>query len=200
MGGSYAVGLAVLAGVLAATTACGDDSEPNPGRGYRGATPGATVEDPASPSTGTQPSPVATRPGGRPGAKRPPVVPVTPPPTDVLPTKHDEREEPAPQRDYPAELRRAVGDVTACIPRGTPATARRSFRLQAVVTTNGVVTRAYVTAPGLPAEAAECVRRRVEAARFPAPIPDAPRTITASVEVEPIPQPTKTGEGAPAPP
>lgn len=88
-------------------------------------------------------------------------------------------------RDYAGELRALAGDPISCVPVDAvpPATQQVRIDLEANVTETGVVTRAYATARGLPADALDCLRSRVERGRFAAPVRGAPRSIRATLEL-----------------
>lgn len=82
-------------------------------------------------------------------------------------------------RDYEGELRRLAGDPSGCGELGSREDVR--IGLSATVTENGVVTRAVVR--GVPAATAACLRQRLEAARFRAPVESAPRTVSADLQL-----------------
>lgn len=90
------------------------------------------------------------------------------------------------ERDLSDELRRLVGDPSPCIGEAD-LRGRVTFSITAHVSTTGLVTRASVSAAGVPERVTECVRARVESSRFAADVPGAPRAVTASVAVEPPP-------------
>ena len=93
-------------------------------------------------------------------------------------------EEPrAPERDLAAELRTLAGDPSSCLSAVADLPDAVSITLEATVTTSGVVTRSYARGPGIPDDAIECVRRRLDGARMRAPIENAPRTVTTTLEL-----------------
>ena len=100
-------------------------------------------------------------------------------------------------RDYAGELIAKAGDVSGCVPPAetTALPPRVELDLRAVVTESGVVTRSEVQSAGLSEGALRCVRARVDAARFAAPVADAPRQVTAHVVLDRRPTP-----GTPAAP
>jgi hypothetical protein len=51
------------------------------------------------------------------------------------------------------------------------------------VSVTGIITRASARAPGFPPEMATCLARRAEALHLAGPIPDAPTTVQASLEI-----------------
>lgn len=91
-----------------------------------------------------------------------------------------------PPRDYPAELRTRAGDVSSCVtPEELAALPERvEADLEAYVTPNGLVSRADVRSGTLPQSALACLRARIGAAHFAAPVNDAPRQIRAHLVLD----------------
>lgn len=92
---------------------------------------------------------------------------------------------PAP-RDFAGELRASVGEIAGCVGEEEIAALpeRVEIDLEAVVTGSGVVSRDDVRSAALPESALRCLRARLDAARFAAPVPDAPRRITARIVLD----------------
>ena len=67
-------------------------------------------------------------------------------------------------------------------PRRQRATALR-IQIDATVVETGLVTRAYVHASDLDAEELQCMTKRVSALRLRAPIDQAPRSLSATLEL-----------------
>jgi hypothetical protein len=97
-------------------------------------------------------------------------------------TRIEERAPAAPPaRDYESELRTLAGDPISCVPRET-ARERVRLRVSVVVTESGVVSR--VSAASSESQpAADCVARRLAAARFRAPVEGAPRTVETTFDL-----------------
>lgn len=152
---------------------CGDDREPPPrglGRGVAGA-------DPVQPAETAAPRDRRS-PFGSPTTMEPTMEPAT------------EMAAEAPERDYAAELRTLAGNPSSCGELG-PATSDITIRLTATVTSQGVVTRGSASGP-VPAEVQECLQRRIERGRFRAPVEDAPRHVSATLELEVAEAPSTT--------
>ena len=92
---------------------------------------------------------------------------------------------PSVARNYPAELRSAIGDPSGCLPRtvGAGLPQQIVLRLQVHVTSSGRVTRAHASS-SVPSETLRCIRRKLESVRFKAPVARAPRTITTTITLE----------------
>lgn len=162
-----------LVGVLLLLTiGCGEDREPPP-RGVRGV--GSAAPAPAA----------ATEPPRR---RRQPLAPsvMEPAPAEMTAEMAPE----APERDYAAELRRIAGDPQSCGELG-PATSDITIRLSATVTSQGVVTRGSASGP-VPAAVQTCLKQRIERGRFRAPVEDAPRRVSAQIELEVAEAPSTT--------
>ncbi len=100
-----------------------------------------------------------------------------------------------PERDLSAELHRAMGDPSRCAPTGAELPASFAVNVNVYASVTGAVTRAQVSGPGLPVAMITCLRGRAEHVRFASPVPEAPRSISARLEVERQgPPPTKTVE------
>lgn len=106
----------------------------------------------------------------------------------------------AEERDLVALLRAAVGEPIACL----PAPAREdvpsawTLRVSARVLEDGTVESADASGASLGEPGAACLEGRVRAARFPAPVPNAPLTVRSSWIVDQRPRDTLPPEG-PAP-
>lgn len=167
---------------------CGDDDRPPPPRGVRGVpNPGPAPEVP----------PEEIRRNDRfrrPAPDRRPAVD----PSKLRPlqlTKQRPREqEPTRERDYAPELQAAAGSPMACGSLGG-LTGEIRIPLSATVSTQGVVTRAIVGGP-IPAETRRCMQRKIERHRF-GPIPDGPKSISATLVVVGRPGETTTEEVSP---
>lgn len=179
----------LLASLLSlATLGCGDDDRPPPPRGVRG------VPDPGPPP---QVSPAELRQNDR---FRPPAPDRRPRvgPQDLRPVQLTEQrprdEEAAPERDFGPELQAAAGSPMACGSLGG-LTGEIQIPLSATVSTQGVVTRASVGGP-IPAETRRCMQEKIERHRF-GPIPDGPKSISATLVVVGRPGETTTEEVSP---
>jgi hypothetical protein len=150
------------------------------GRGVRGPT------DLPAPAAAPAPSPTRSRREPRRAAPAPSVGRAEP--AVAAPLASPE----APSAsDLSAALARAFGTPTDCISAATrerlttgDGARRLSMQVQVVVTGSGRVTRASVSGSQLAEDDLECLRRRAEAVRIDAPIPDAPRSITTSIEYD----------------
>jgi hypothetical protein len=163
--------------------ACDAPSAPEargPGRGVRGPT------DLPSPVAAPAPSPSRARP--EPRARPLPSLgradPVAAPAPAAAP------EDPS-ASDLSAALARAFGTPTDCITARTrerlatgDGARRLTLQVQVVVAGSGRVTRASVSGSPLAEDDLACLRRRAEALTLDGPIPDAPRSITTSIEYE----------------
>jgi hypothetical protein len=105
-----------------------------------------------------------------------------------------------PVRDLSAELRAQAGDVSSCIPVAEVAgRAQLTVELEATVVENGAISRLGVRGAGLSPEAIACVRARLERARLPGPVPNAPQSVQTRIVLDRQPVPAATPEGtAPA--
>ncbi len=89
-----------------------------------------------------------------------------------------------------AELRgaltRAFGAPTSCISEEARDAIEGTLTVQVsvVLTAEGRVTRGDVSAPHLSRDDLECMRRHAEGLHFINEVPDAPRTVTASIEYQ----------------
>lgn len=86
-------------------------------------------------------------------------------------------------RNLGAELHDAVGNPAACLAgeASEQLPDQISLAVTAHVSATGIVTRADVSAPGLPDEAVRCVESRVEATQLRGPIANAPATVTTTL-------------------
>jgi hypothetical protein len=93
--------------------------------------------------------------------------------------------DPEPEPDVEAMVRNAYGYPAECLSRESflPNASGARIRLSVSLTTTGLVTRASVSASGLTAAAQQCLQARADRLRVPGPIPDAPRTVYATLEV-----------------
>ncbi len=168
---------------LAGLAACeGDPPPPSAGRGVSG---GASAEPVIAP--GALPPP----PGGgavpeRAQSRRMPAPPPLPPSGAGAPAPAGSAgaAAPSPGDTLRESLERAFGTPTACISEPTRARLRGTLtiQVQVTVTSSGRVTRASVSASQLAPEDLECMRRHAETLRIAPEVPNAPRSITASVE------------------
>lgn len=160
------------------TPGCGEDEDLPPPRGVEGnrvpagevSAPAAAVVDPFAPA---RQAPERRLMG----------------PTEIREATGNEEEASPEERDYAAELRVAVGSPTSCGPLGDH-TTRVTIRFSVVVTENGIVTRGNVSGPAMPAETLACLQGRLQRVRLAGDIEGAPRTISTSIELDPIAAPT----------
>lgn len=111
------------------------------------------------------------------------------PPTEPEP-------EPAePERDLSAELRGMVGDPAGCLADVTRSVSDLTVTVRASTSVTGIVTRSSVGGAGLSESARECIRRRLDGARFRGPVPDAPREVTAELVLRRQPPPATPSDG-----
>ena len=119
------------------------------------------------------------------GEDRPTAADYQPPPPGEEAAEEgagQERAEPEePERDLSAELRELVGNPSSCLTDLAPSVTDVTLRVRASTSVTGIVTRSSVTGSGLGEEARECVRSRLDGARFRSPVPDAPRDVTAEL-------------------
>lgn len=94
-------------------------------------------------------------------------------------------------RNFEAELQAAAGSPMSCGEMGG-LTGNIVIPLSATVSEQGRVTRANVGG-SLPVATRDCMRRRIESHRF-APVPNGPRSITASLTVQGTPGETMMTE------
>jgi hypothetical protein len=105
------------------------------------------------------------------------------------------------ERDYGAELLSAIGSPVNCLKSriGKEAPTEIQISLQANVVETGVVTRGYAHSTQLEDAELECVQARLGSLRLRAPIPGAPRTVNATLELKQPPSakpgPEKAAEG-----
>lgn len=147
-------------------------------------------------------SPAPPPPRGLPPAAKPVRVPnAAPAPEPAAPkAAWDERPRPgvvgakptasaadAPERDYAAELRAALGDPASCLkPRlaGDAALSELTIELEAYLLEPGNVGRSYARSRELDPEELACVQRRLGGVRLSSPIDQAPRAVHTSVKVQ----------------
>ena len=173
-------GVALLA-LVVATSAC-DASESAPA-------------DPATrgPGSGTAPAAAAPAERGDPfvrpeddprpriGSVEPPATPAEAPPGEAAEAAPEAQR--PPERDLSAELRTLAGDPSSCLSGISDLPDEIAITVEATVTATGVITRSYARGGGIPEDAVECVRRRLDGARMRAPIENAPRSVTAILEL-----------------
>ncbi len=167
--------------------ACDAPSAPEargPGRGVRGPT------DLPSPVAAPAPSPSRARrePRATPLPSLARAEPVAPPAPAAAAAAAPE--DPS-ASVLSATLARAFGTPTDCITARTrerlttgDGVRRLTLQVQVVVAGSGRVTRASVSGSQLAEDDLACLRRRAEALTLDGPIPDAPRSITTSIEYE----------------
>jgi hypothetical protein len=102
-----------------------------------------------------------------------------------------------PPRDFPSELLKMLGDPATCLAPRAADNPRRALTIsvETRIMSSGAVARSEVQAPELSAPEKRCLVGRVEALRFPGPIPDPPLTVRASITLQP-----KPGSAAPPQP
>ena len=169
--------------------------------GTEGAPRGAT--EPGMTAEGAAPTPAPGAPSLEPGASD-----VTRPrPSDYQPPTDGEEAAPAaaaeespeqdePERDLSAELRNLVGDPSSCLTGLAPSVTDVTVRVSASTSVTGIVTRSSVSGSGLDDQARECVRQRLDRARFRSPVPGAPREVTAELTLHRDPPPEPSGDQA----
>lgn len=151
---------------------------------------GAFGDRAAAPTTGeVRPDPLAPPPAEqRARLGDPPSAPTA---TDEPTAPGSAPAEPPRPRDLASELRERLGDPSACL-RGVPDLPDEvTVIVDATVTTTGIVTRSYARSSGLPDEAIECIRRRLDGARLRAPVENAPRTISTQLTLRRQPPPAE---------
>jgi len=88
------------------------------------------------------------------------------------------------RRDLSAELRAAMGDPSSCIPAGaSDLPSAGVVSVDAHVSVTGIVTRASASAPGFPAAMSACLTTRAQHLHLRGPIVDAPRQVSARIEI-----------------
>ncbi len=183
----------LLLGLGAGPVACGRAAEPPPA-------------EPAIPRTAPAeqaPSVAAPRPANPPRW----IDPMRPHPSEArFPMAHVEEgpltvtdavttpAAPAPPvRDLDAELRGHAGDVASCVPAAEIAALppQVAIDLEATIVESGIVSRAAARSATLSPAAVACVRARIDAARFLAPVPGAPRTASTRIALDRQPAPPR---------
>jgi len=169
-------GSATLAAVLVVCACASDKQTDGPNRSPRGARQAAPVEEVAA-----QPKAAAPQPWDPFGAK-----PAAEPAAEIEKKAPDER-------DYAAELLAAIGSPVQCLRTrvGPDVPSAIAISLEATVVETGIVTRNQVTSAQLDASEIKCVATRLAALRLRAPIPDAPRTVRATLELNQQAPPAK---------
>lgn len=175
-------GCAAWAALLA--LAC-SDPPPAPARA-RGATRGASAPPAIEPSAlppapGAVPSPSHVSPHRVPE----PPAPAAPTALPSTPASDPDPSAPAATNDRLRDaLVRAFGTPTHCVGEETRGRLRDTLvvQVQVSVTAAGRVTRASISSPQLAESDLECMRLHAERIRLDAQVPDAPRSVTASIE------------------
>jgi hypothetical protein len=87
------------------------------------------------------------------------------------------------ERNYEAELRSLIGNPVECLEPRTSDQAPDAITvsLEAHITVNGVISRSSASSPLLTNIELSCIKKRIDVARFSAPVEDAPRTVTATI-------------------
>jgi hypothetical protein len=196
----------IALGCLGLLGACGNEAAPRP-RGLLGPDgkalaqekppaaeePSAEVEEAPEPDLPDLPSPFDQP---DPGALMAPEG--TEPTPEAAP-------EPKPERDLTKEVADLLQSPASCIDLAKVAESggKLSIGITAAVMPSGHFSRVSISAPGQTPEAIKCLQARVSNAAIGADVPDAPRTIQATVPVEVVsqgkPAPARTEAPAPAP-
>ena len=158
---------ATLAAML--VCACASDKQTDgPSKRSRGPRYSVPVEEAAA-----QPSPAAPQPWDPFGASQ------AAKPADEATKKTPD------ERDYGAELLAAIGSPVQCLKTriGPDAPSAIAISLEATVVETGIVTRNQATSAQLDESEIKCVQARLAGLRLRAPIPDAPRTVRATLEL-----------------
>jgi len=162
-----------LAATLLALSACRGGPHVNAERGAGHEREAATPAAAHSPSSSRR-----SRDEGAVGARAEEIVEITP---------HETEGEEPPELDLAIRVKNAYGYPAEClgpdaIPEGI---SQFSIRLSVTMTGSGIVTRSSVSAP-VTAEAQACLERRAAGLRVAGPIPDAPRTVSTSIDVQAV--------------
>lgn len=147
-----------------------DTSQPRPRGVFHGETAKPQAEAPSdTPTAQPQAQPVFPEPQAEPAKPKPEAEP----------------EQKPEERDLNAELLAAVGSPVDCLKPRTGDTAPTSLRVQidATVVETGLVTRAYAHSSQLDPEELQCMTKRVSALRLAGPIDQAPRSLSATLEL-----------------
>jgi hypothetical protein len=147
-----------------------DNSQPRPRGVFQGEA--AKQQQPAD-----TPAP-AQQPQAQPAFAEPQAQPAKPKPEAAPEQKPEER-------DLNAELLAAVGSPVDCLKPRTGESAPTALHIQidATVVETGLVTRAYAHSSQLDAEELQCMTKRVSSLRLRAPIDQAPRSLSATLEL-----------------
>ncbi len=105
---------------------------------------------------------------------------------NAMPTEEVVREE-EPELDLAIRVKNAYGYPAECLGPDSVNEGITAFaiRLTVTMTETGTVTRSSVTAP-VNYASLECLRRRAESLRVAGPIPDAPKTVSTSIDVRAV--------------
>jgi hypothetical protein len=174
----------LVAGVLGLAAACG--SEASPDAPAKKSQRGAFVSQEA-PKEGAPAPEVLTR---KKEVEENPAAPAK---------KVEKPEEKPKERDFPAELSAALGGAAGCVQARPSKSGPQeiSISVDAHVTANGIVSRAYARSSQLEAGELECVRKQAGALRLQGPIDDAPRMITTTLTLKMKPPPAPPAAAAP---
>jgi hypothetical protein len=114
--------------------------------------------------------------------------------------------QPVKERVYGAELLAQLSGSQSCVqPRPTTETlpVEAVVDIEAHVLESGIVSRGYARSSYLNADELKCIERRVESARLPGDVKEAPRRVDTQIKLSfpraPAPAPAPGAPGAPAP-
>jgi hypothetical protein len=175
---------ALAVAIACASGAC--DGEPaqqpslqagNPRRMGRDVAPRAEIAEQPQPGPRVGPR---LRPSPRGTARSPRAT------TEPVPSQNGPSIARAREVDYGAMVRRAFGVPTDCFAEATRRAPSGTLAVTVSVTVmgSGRITRASVQSSRLSEVEIECLQRRAERMMLPAPIPDAPRTVSTTIEYQ----------------
>ncbi len=177
----------VAASVLLAIAGCSDPPPPTTSsRGVAAEGPSSAPSSALPPMPGSAPRAPSSPRGSRGGyVPRPPPLPPAAGAGAGGAAAGDPPSGPTSQ-ELSAALARAFGTPASCISDATREhlDERLGVQVSVTVTRSGIVTRASVTSSPLSRDDIECMERHAEGLRFASDVPDAPRTITTTVEYE----------------
>jgi hypothetical protein len=176
----WAIAFAIA--TLSLATGCGDDEEedaPPPKPAARGYQPTPVVEP------GEQEEPPPEDPFAEPAPERDPFPAEIPKYEPEVEEEQAEQAEPEP-RKYDQELASAVGSPAECMEPRTAAGAPEevSVEIEAHVLETGYISRGSARSSVLNEAEIDCVRKRIERARLPPEVEDAPRRITTRISLK----------------
>ncbi len=89
------------------------------------------------------------------------------------------------ERDLEGELKRLVGNPSACLKTRSQSEGPKTIYIsvRATVMATGSISRAEVSSSSLDEEERKCIDRRVTASRFAGPVEEAPRTVQTTIEI-----------------